>query len=118
METLIICDYKNILHLSVLETMNQPVECDGAETQHGDGAKEFMEELDDLADHQRVKPPAATRAGPQRHIEGNAHQACTDPWTRQVLDEAIGHRFKDIRAAGAPQHCGVTCGEKRWKSLE
>lgn len=92
---------------------NWPVECDGAETQHGDRAEEFMEELDWLAEQQSVEPPAAARAGSECHIERDADQAGTDTRARQVLDEAIGHRFKDVRAAGAPQHSGIACGQKK-----
>ena len=69
-----------------------------------------MEELDGLAQHQSVKPPAAAGAGAERHVEGDAHHAGTDTRARQVLDEAIGHGFKDACAAGAPQHCGISCG--------
>lgn len=43
--------------------LNWPVECDGTETEHINWAEEFMEELDGLAEHQSVKPPAASRAG-------------------------------------------------------
>lgn len=68
-----------------------------------------MEELDGLAEQQSVKPPAAARTGTQRQVEGNAHQAGADPRARQVLDEAVGDRFEDAGAAGAPQHCGVAC---------
>ena len=71
-----------------------------------------MEELHDLAEQQRVEPPAAPGAGSQGHVEGDAHQAGTDPGACQVLDEAIGHGFEDAGAAGAPQHGGVSCGEK------
>ncbi len=79
-----------------------------------------MEELDDLAQHQSVKPPAAARAGSERDVEGNADQAGTDARARQVLDESVGHRFKDISAAGAPQYRGVSCEEKgkRCRALE
>lgn len=77
-----------------------------------------MEELDGLAEHQSVEPPAAAWARSKRNVEGNAHQAGADTWARQVLDEAAGHRFKDISAAGAPQHHGITCGEEeRFKSV-
>lgn len=72
-----------------------------------------MEELESLAEHQRVKPPAAARTGPQGHVEGDAHQAGADPGARQVLDESIGHRFKDVCGAGAPQHGGITCREEQ-----
>lgn len=61
-----------------------------------------MEELDGLAKQQSLKPPAAARADSERHVERNAHQAGTNSRARQVLDEAIGHGFKDICAAGAP----------------
>lgn len=71
-----------------------------------------MEELDDLAEQQSVKPPAAARAGSECHVEGNAHQAGTDTRARQVLDEAIGDGFEDVCAARAPQHCGISCVEK------
>ena len=70
-----------------------------------------MEELHGLAEQQSVKPPTAARAGSEYHVEGNTHQAGADTRACQVLDEAIGHRFKDIRAAGAPQHRGISCGE-------
>lgn len=69
-----------------------------------------MEELDGLAEQQSVQPPAAARAGSQCNVEGNADQAGADPRARQVLDEAVGHGFKDVRAAGAPQHRGISCG--------
>lgn len=71
-----------------------------------------MEELDGLAEQQSVKPPTAARAGTEHHVEGNAHQAGADTRACQVLDEAIGHRFKDIRAASAPQNCGISCRER------
>lgn len=71
-----------------------------------------MEELDGLAEQQGVEPPAAARAGSECHVEGDAHQAGTDARTCQVLDEAIGHRFKDVCAAGAPQYGGISCGQK------
>lgn len=77
-----------------------------------------MEELDGLAEHQSVKPPAAARAGSERHVEGNAHQAGADTRARQVLDESVGHGLEDVRAAGAPQHRGITCGGKRCRDLE
>lgn len=51
------------------------------------------------------------RTGPQHHVKGNTHQAGTDARAGQVLDEAIGHRFEDVGAAGTPQHSGVSCGE-------
>lgn len=88
----------------------QPVQSDGAEAEHGDGAVELLEELDGLADDQSVKPPAAAGADPQRDVEGNARQAGAHPRARQVLDEAAGDRFKDAGGAGAPQHGGVACG--------
>lgn len=71
-----------------------------------------MEELDGLAEQQSVKPPAAARAGSERNIEGNADQAGADPRTCQVLDESVCHGLKDIRAAGAPQHRGISCEER------
>lgn len=77
-----------------------------------------MEELDGLAEQQSVKPPAAARAGSKRHVEGNAHQAGADTRARQVLDESVGRRLKDIRAAGAPQHSGISCGEEGSRDLE
>lgn len=92
--------------------LNWPVKCDGTETEHSGRAEEFMKELDGLAEYQSVKPPAAARAGSKCNVEGNTHQAGTDTWARQVLDEAVGHGFKDIRAAGAPQHRGISCGEE------
>lgn len=92
--------------------LHRPVECDGTETEHGGRAEEFMEELDGLADDQRVKPPAAARAGSESDVEGDAHQAGADSRARQVLDEAVGHGFKDICAAGAPQDRGISCGEE------
>lgn len=92
--------------------LHWPVERDGTETEHGGRAEEFMEELDGLAEYQSVKPPAAARAGSERNVEGDAHQAGADSWARQVLDEAVGHGFKDICAAGAPQDRGISCGEE------
>lgn len=71
-----------------------------------------MEELEGLAEQQRVKPQAAARAGSKGHIERDTHQAGTNARTCKVLDESIGHGFKDTRAARAPQHGGVTCGEE------
>lgn len=58
--------------------LNRPVKCDGAETEHGGRAEEFMQELEGLAEYRRVKPPAAARAGAQGNVEGDAHQAGTD----------------------------------------
>ena len=94
------------------DSLNLPVKCDGAEAEHSDRAEEFMEELDGLAEHQSVEPPAAAGARSERDVEGNAHQAGADTRARQVLDEAAGHRFKDVSAAGAPQHRGIACGEE------
>lgn len=76
-----------------------------------------MQELDGLAEQQSVKPPAAARAGSQRHVERDADQAGADARARQVLDESVGHGFKDIRAAGAPQHRGISCEEERGAAL-
>ncbi len=72
-----------------------------------------MEELDGLAQHQSVKPPAAARTGSECNVEGNADQAGADPRACQVLDESVCHRFKDLCAAGAPQHRGISCGEEK-----
>lgn len=72
-----------------------------------------MEELDCLAEQQSVEPPAAARAGSECHVERDADQAGTDARACQVLNEAVGHRFKDVCAAGAPQHGGVACGQKK-----
>lgn len=71
-----------------------------------------MEELDGLAEYQSVKPPAAPRAGSKCNVKGNTHQAGANTRARQVLDKAVGHGFEHIRAAGAPQHGGITCGEE------
>lgn len=106
------CVYKLVSILCQKCFLNWPVECDGTETEQSDRAEKFMEELDGLAEQQRVKPPAAAGAGSERHVEGDAHQAGADARARQVLDEAVCHRFKDIRAAGAPQHRGISCGEE------
>lgn len=92
--------------------LHLPVQCDGAEAENGDRAEEFVEELESFAEHQRVKPQAAPRIGSECHIKGDAHQAGTDTRPCQVLDESIGHCFKDVCAAGAPQHSGITCREK------
>lgn len=89
-----------------------PVQCDGAEAENRDRAEEFVEELESFAEHQRVKPQAASRIGSECHIKGYAHQAGTDTRPCQVLDESISHCFKDVCAAGAPQHGGITCQEK------
>ncbi len=72
-----------------------------------------MQELDGLAEQQSVEPPAAARAGSQRHVEGDADQAGADARARQVLDESVGHGFKDVGAAGAPQHRGIPCKEEQ-----
>lgn len=77
-----------------------------------------MEELEGLAEQQRVKPPAAAGAGSKRHVKGDAHQASADPRACQVLHKAIGHRFKDIRAAGAPQHRGIACERREAREGE
>lgn len=87
-----------------------PVQSDGAEAEHSDGAVELLEELDSLAHNQSVKPPAAAGADPERDVEGNARQARADPRARQVLDEAAGDRFKDARGAAAPQHGTIAWG--------
>lgn len=71
-----------------------------------------MQELEGLAEYRSVKPPAAARAGAQCNVEGDAHQAGTDSRARHVLHKAVGDGFKDIGAAGAPQHCGISCGGK------
>lgn len=92
-------------------TSNWPVERDGAEAEHGGRAEEFVQELEGLAEDNGVKPPAAAGAGAQRDVEGDAHQAGADPRARHVLHEAVGHRLEDVGAAGAPQHCGVSCRE-------
>lgn len=70
-----------------------------------------MQELEGLAEDDGVKPPAAAGTGAQCDVEGDAHQAGADPRARHVLHEAVGHRLEDVGAAGAPQHCGVSCGE-------
>ena len=67
-----------------------------------------MQKLDCLADQQCAEPPATRRASAQGHVERHTHQAGTDARTRQVLDEAPGHRLEDVGAAGAPQHHGIT----------
>ena len=67
-----------------------------------------MEELEGLAEQQHVNPQAAARAGSEGHVKGDAHQTSADTRACQVLDESIGHGFKDTRAAGAPQHGGIT----------
>lgn len=74
-----------------------------------------MQELDALAEQQSVKPPAAAGAGTEHHVEWDAHQAGADTRAGQVFDEAVGHGFEDVCAAGAPQHRGISCrgGEKR-----
>lgn len=97
----------------------QPVQSDGAETEHGDGTAELLEELDGLAHDQSVKPPAATWTDPERDVKGNARQARADPRARQVLDEAAGDGLEDARGAGTPQHCDVACGreERRYGIL-
>lgn len=99
-------------------TSNWPVQCDGAEAEHGGRAEEFVQELEGLAEDGGVKPPAAAGAGAQRDVEGDAHQAGADPRARHVLHEAVGHRLEDVRAAGAPQHRGISCGEYAHVSLE
>lgn len=91
----------------------QPVQSDGAETEHGDGTAELLEEPDSLAHDQSVKPPAATRTDPQRHVKGEARQARADPWAGQVLDEAAGDRFEDAGGAGTPQHGDIACAGKK-----
>lgn len=90
----------------------RPVQSDGAKAEHRDGAVDLLEELDSLAHHQSVEPPAAAGTDPEGDVEGNTHQARADPRARQVLDEAAGDRFKDAGGAGAPQHCGVACGRR------
>lgn len=99
-------------------TSNWPVECDGAEAEHGGRAEEFVQELEGLAEDGGVKPPAAAGAGAQRDVEGHAHQAGADPRARHVLHEAVGHGLEDVGAAGAPQHRGISCGEYAHVSLE
>lgn len=91
-----------------------PVQSDGAETEHGDGTAELLEEPDGLAHDQSVKPPAATWTDPESDVKGNAGQSRTDPWACQVPDEAAGDRFEDARGGGTPQHRDIACGgEKR-----
>lgn len=68
-----------------------------------------MQELEGLAEDDGVKPPAAAGAGTQHNVEGHARQAGADPRARHVLHEAAGHGLEDFGAAGAPQHCGVSC---------
>lgn len=77
-----------------------------------------MQELEGLAEDGGVKPPAAAGAGAQRDVEGDTHQAGADPRARHVLHEAVGHGLEDVRAAGAPQHRGISCGEYAHVSLE
>lgn len=97
------------------EVLCRPVQSDGAETEHGDGTAELLEELDGLTHDQSVKPPAAMWTDPERDVKGNARQARADPRARQVLDEAAGDRFEDARGASAPQHRNIACGgEERW----
>lgn len=72
-----------------------------------------MEELDGLAEQQGAKPPAAVRAGSQRHVEGDARQSGADSRTGQVFDEAIGYGFEDVCGAGAPQYGDIPCGEQK-----
>lgn len=72
-----------------------------------------MQEFDDLAEQQSVQPQAAAGTGPQRHVEGDAHESGADSRARQVLDESFGNWFKDSRAAGAPQHGRITCGKEK-----
>lgn len=98
-------------------TFNWPVECNGAEAEHGGRAEELVQELEGLAEDDGVKPPAAAGAGAQCDVEGDAHQAGADPRARHVLHKAVGHRLEDLGAAGAPQHCGVSCGEGVYRSL-
>lgn len=88
----------------------RPVQSDGAETEHGDGTAELLEELDDLAHHQSVQPPATAWIDPERDVKGNARQARADPRASQVFDEAAGDRFENARGAGAPQHHDIACG--------
>lgn len=92
---------------------NGPVECDGTEAEHGGRAEELVQELEGLAEDGGVKPPAAAGAGAQRDVEGDTHQAGADPRARHVLHEAVGYGLEDVGAAGAPQHRGISCGEKK-----
>lgn len=98
-------------------TSHQPVQRDGAEAEHGGRAEELVQELEGLAEDDGVEPPAAAGAGAQCDVEGDAHEAGADPRACHVLHEAAGHRLEDVGAAGAPQHCGVSCGEGHHMSL-
>lgn len=92
-----------------------PVQGDGSEAEHSDRAEEPVQELDGLAEHWRVDPEAATRAGVQEHVERHAHQAGADAWAGQVLNEAPSDCLEDVGAAGAPQHDSISWARERDK---
>lgn len=104
-------DWTHVLIDAEQATSNWPVERDGAEAEHCGRAEEFVQELEGLAEDDGVEPPAAEGAGAQCDVKGDAHQAGADPRARHVLHKAVGHRLEDVGAAGAPQDCGVSCGE-------
>lgn len=96
-----------------------PVQRDGSKAEHSDRTEEPVEELDSAAEHRRVDPEAAARAGVQEHVEGHAHQAGADSRAGQVLNEASGDCLEGVGAAGAPQHGGIAWEQKqRWNKQQ
>lgn len=89
-----------------------PVQSDGSEAEHGDGAEKLVQELDGFAEEECTEPPAAARAAAQRHVEGHAHQGSADARARQVLDETPSDRLEDIGVAGTPKHRGIAWQER------
>lgn len=90
-----------------------PVQGDCSKAEHSDWTEEPVQELDGSTEHWSVDPEAAARAGVQEHVERHAHQAGTDSWAGQILNEASSDCLEDVGAAGAPQHGGIAWEQKQ-----